>query len=110
MVGFVFLFLSNIALGIFADVPEKYPSHFVLVNGIARFAQGYGDSLSMASCMSLISHNFQDSQEKYIGLVGSALGVGLMIGPPLGSCIYSGYNYPMVFYFFSTLIFVILIM
>ena len=38
MMGFLFILLSNIALGIFADVPQKYPFHFVLVNGIARFA------------------------------------------------------------------------
>jgi MFS family permease len=60
MFGFFLLFISQFALGIFADVPDKYPSHFVLVNSISRFVQGWGDSLAMASSMNLISHNFPD--------------------------------------------------
>jgi MFS family permease len=64
----------------------------------------------MASTMSLIAHNFPDSKDKYISHVGTALGIGLFLGPPIGSYVYGWYSYSKVFYLFSMIILITLIM
>lgn len=63
----------------------------------------------MATSMSLISSNFPLEKEKYISYIGASMGVGLMLGPPLGSFIYGKWNFASVFYFFSVWIFIMLI-
>ena len=49
----------------------------------------------------MIGMNFPDKKEKYISMIGASMGIGLFIGPPLGSFIYSHMDFPSVFYFFS---------
>jgi MFS family permease len=99
MIGFVCIFLSNTALGVCALCHD--PVLFTVCCCLARFFQGYGDSLAMATSFSMISINFPDKKEKYISLIGASMGIGLFLGPPLGSLIYGRFGFACVFYFFS---------
>lgn len=64
----------------------------------------------MATSMSLISSNFPAEKEKYISYIGASMGVGLMLGPPLGSVIYAPIGFACVFYFFSIWIFIMILL
>ena len=58
LVGFWVILISNTCLGFCAYISEEQPWLFIGLCCIARFIQGYGDSLAMATSMSLISSNF----------------------------------------------------
>jgi len=47
----------------------------------------------MATSMSLITTNFPKDKERYVANIGASMGLGLMIGPPLGSIIYGATDY-----------------
>ena len=110
LVGFVCILVSNTALGMLSYIPASQWKLFFILSCVARFFQGYGDSLSMATAMSLISTNFPEEKEKFISYIGASMGFGLMLGPPLGSFIFGKLSFAMVFYFFSIWIFVMMIL
>lgn len=109
LVGFVAILLSNTALGMLSYLSADKVKTFFYLSCVARFVQGYGDSLAMATSMSLISTNFPKEKEKYISYIGASMGFGLMIGPPIGSVIYGNFGFAWVFYFFSIWIFLMFI-
>jgi len=47
--------------------------------------------------------NFPDEQEKYIALIETAVGVGLILGPVMGSAIYSLYGFSPTFFIIGAL-------
>jgi len=109
MIGFGAILISNTVLGMLSMLNVAYWRTFLIVSCVTRFIQGYGDSLAMATAMSIISSNFPDEKVKYISYIGASTGFGLMIGPPLGSFIYGHLGFGAVFYFFSLWIGVMLI-
>jgi predicted MFS family arabinose efflux permease len=53
-----------------------------------------------------VTIEFPDKREEYMGYCESAVGVGLMIGPVLGSLVYGWVQYSGTFYVFGSVIFV----
>ena len=43
--------------------------------------------------ISLIGSNYSDEKTKYFGYVEVAIGVGMLIGPPIGSLLYGYLGY-----------------
>ena len=92
---------------------------FLVLALIIRFIQGLGDSFVSTAGMnlfpflnikysylaySLVTIEFPDKREEYMGYCESAVGVGLMIGPVLGSFIFGLCGYEKTFYVFGTII------
>ena len=69
-------------------VPADYPQTFVWGNIVTRFIQGYGDSLTLTTCYSIVALVFQDDKAEKIGITEATFGFGLMLGPPIGSIIF----------------------
>lgn len=53
----------------------------------------------------MITIEFPDDREKFIGLAETAIGVGLMLGPFLGGILYHNLGYEWTFYIFALMIF-----
>ena len=66
--------------------------------------QGFADSLTMSVIFALISNNYSEDRSKYLAYVKAAGGLGLMLGPSMGSTIYGYLGYAKTFYFFSILL------
>ena len=109
MIGFGSIFVSNTIMGMLSLINYSYWKTFLFLSCLTRFVQGYGDSLAVATAMSIISSNFPDEKIRYISYIGASTGFGLMVGPPLGSFIYGHLGFGCVFYFFSLWIGVMLI-
>eukprot|EP00347_Sterkiella_histriomuscorum_P014772 403359588 len=77
---------------------------FFWASMIARFFQGMGDAFIQTSSFSLITIEFQDDQEKYLGWAEAATGMGLAIGPTLGSLVYEEVQYLYTFVIFGGLL------
>jgi MFS family permease len=58
----------------------------------------------MTTNFSVISSNFSEDREMYIGYLEASEGMGLMIGPALGSVMYGVLGYDWAFYAFSIMI------
>lgn len=106
LIGSVCMFVANIGLGMLALIPIDHPMTFYYLTLFIRFLQGYGDTLTTTTALSLISTNYSEEKTKYIGFMEAAGGLGLMIGPPLGSFLYSMFKYAWTFYSLAVFIFI----
>lgn len=66
-----------------------------------RFMQGLGDSMVATSAYSIVSIEFPHQREIYIGYVQTAVGLGLLLGPVIGTLIFSFAGYEGTFYILS---------
>jgi MFS family permease len=101
LIGTACMLISNTGLGMLALIPYTRPGWFYFCSLATRFLQGYGDTLATTTALSLISTNFSEDKAKYIGYMEAAGGLGLMIGPSVGSFLYGYLNYAWTFYFLS---------
>ena len=60
----------------------------------------------LTTSFSMVASNYSDEKAKYFGLLEAAVGLGLVVGPPLGSIMYSSLGYEWAFY--STAIMVLI--
>ena len=58
----------------------------------------------MSVIFALVSHNFNEDRSKYLSYVKASGGLGLMLGPSIGSTIYGWLGFARTFYFFSCLL------
>lgn len=91
---------------------------FFWASMVARFFQGIGDAFIQTASnykhypfilnhilgFSLITIEFADEQEKYLGWAEAATGMGLAIGPTLGSLVYDKVGYENTFVIFGGLL------
>lgn len=76
---------------------------FFIASLATRFFAGLGDALVQTSCKnhfkiysvaySVITLQFPENSDKYLGWAEAATGVGLMMGPALGSLTYQNLGY-----------------
>jgi MFS family permease len=60
---------------------------------VIRFFQGVGDSMVATSAYSIVSIEFPHQREVYIGYCQTAVGLGLLMGPVIGTSIYGAVGY-----------------
>ena len=65
---------------------------------VVRFVQGVGDSMVATSSYSSVSIEFPHSREIYIGYCQTAVGLGLLLGPVIGTTIFQFAGYEGTFY------------
>lgn len=103
IIGSSMLIITNFALGLVKFVPPDNPKLFIALSFIARFFQGFGDSMLVIASYSVITSTMPDNKEKYIGQIEGSIGIGIIVGPIIGSFIYGLVNYEWVFYSFGFL-------
>jgi MFS family permease len=104
LIGLTILVLANTALGMLSYIPADNWVLFYVLSIVVRLVQGYGDSLVVTTQFSVIISVFSDEKLKYIGYSESAIGIGLMLGPGLGSFVFGFFGYAWAFYAFSVLL------
>lgn len=88
IIGLIAVILATYMLGFLAYFKKDQWLEFYLLAILARLIQGYGDSLAITTIFSVVSSAYPDNKAKYISMLEAAGGLGLMIGPPIGSIIY----------------------
>lgn len=66
---------------------------FILVSAIARIFQGIADAGVSVAIPSIITKEYPEQQDKYLGYYNMSIGVGTCAGPVLGSLIYAFLSY-----------------
>lgn len=99
--GFALMTAMSFGLGLIAEI--KNPWTFFLIAVFLRFFQGMGDAVLQITAYSMITALYQDQMMKYIGYIEIAIGIGLGMGPTVGSVVYSYVNYDGTMYFFGVI-------
>lgn len=73
---------------------------FILVCVIIRFIEGAGFSAFFTSALTIVVETFPLDPGYYVGLTESIVTLGMIMGPPIGSYLYSlgGFSLPLVFF------------
>lgn len=79
------------------------PHAFVILTILVRLLQGYGDSLTVCSCLSVVGLTFTEDRAAKLAIMEAAFAGGWMLGPSLGSLIYGPFGYQKTFILFSVL-------
>ena len=107
--GLLLMGTSFIAFGMLTEIENK--SVFITLVLLNRFLQGFSSSMVQTTMYSISTNFFPNHKDAMIGYIEAVTGVGLIIGPLVGSALYSigGYRfafcvYGAIFFFCSTLI------
>ena len=77
---------------------------FFSLSLLTRFIQGFGNTLYVTSAFAIITNEFSDNQEKYLGWANGAMGIGLFLGPTVGAVLYTYIDYTYTFVTFGCLL------
>ena len=91
IVGFAMVTITTFMLGMVQDI--HHPKTFMYVACTLRFFQGQGDVLLQITGYSIITSTFRDEITKYISMIEIFVGLGLGMGPLLGTVIYQAFDY-----------------
>lgn len=89
--GFAMVTITTFMLGMVQDIHD--PRIFMYVACTLRFFQGQGDVLVQITGYSIITSTFSDEITKYISMIEIFVGLGLGMGPLLGTVIYQAFDY-----------------
>lgn len=121
VIGYSLMTVATAGFGTLQYIPSNQPKHpdlkdpnrhcintnlFFGLAMVVRGFQGFANSFIGTSIYSMTTIEFPNNREKYIGYVELALGLGLMLGPVLGSLFMNltDGNFEVTFYIFGALI------
>jgi len=99
--GFTLMTFSTFGLGWISLVSD--PILFRNLAVVLRFLQGQGAVLLQVTSYSIITSIFSHDIIRHIGYIEIAVGVGLGMGPTIGSVVYKYLEYEGTMYFFGAL-------
>lgn len=83
LIGFFLMTVSTFGLGWIAMIDNSQTFKYVAV--IVRFFQGQGDIMLQITSYTIITTVFSDNVMKYISYIEITVGMGLGLGPAIGS-------------------------
>ncbi len=108
LAGYILCIAATVGFGLCANILPKQtklnPTDdsgsklFFGLSIVIRFFQGVGDSMVATSAYSIVSIEFPHQREVYIGYCQTAVGLGLLMGPVIGTSIYGAVGYQKTFY------------
>ena len=67
-----------------------------------RFVQGASSAFVQTTCYSIATNDFPEKKEQIVGWVEALTGLGLILGPIIGSCLYGLLGYSQTFYIYGS--------
>lgn len=86
IVGLVLMSLSIAGFGEIGYLPNN--TLIVCMCIFLQLLQGSSACLVQTTCYTIIAIVYADNQQKYLGIIESCMGVGLLLGPSLGAALY----------------------
>lgn len=80
---------------------------FLTLSYISSILSGIGGGVTKTCALSMVNTFFNSEKELYIGLIEAAIGIGLLIGPLLGTTLFLVYGYCLPFFTIATLLLLI---
>ena len=99
--GVLFMGLSFIAYGLIAYIEDN--TIYIMLSFTIRFIQGVSSSSIQTACYSICTNFYPDKKETIVGYIEAVTGIGLIMGPIVGSILYSLGGFSFTFYVFGTI-------
>jgi MFS family permease len=99
--GMLLMGTSFIVFGVITDLENK--NAFITLALLNRFLQGFASSLIQTTMYSISTNFFPLHKDAMVGYIEAVTGVGLIMGPLIGSALYSIGGYKFIFYAFGSL-------
>ena len=92
-------FITAISMGAFGSLPYVTSKEmFVAISIVGRVLQGIGSATLSVSMVAVVSILFPDNLEENIGKIEATGGIGLTLGPIVGSVLYTVGGFSTVFF------------
>ncbi len=96
------IFLMGLCFLAFGIVDKIQNQHLiVLFSIILRVLQGASSAFIQTTCYAIAINDYPDKQEAMIGYIEAVTGVGLIIGPIIGSTLYTFLGFDLTFYLYG---------
>jgi MFS family permease len=92
---------SFLAFGTLSLIDDKHL--FITGMFIARFVQGLSSCMIQTTMYSICTNLFENDKEAIIGYIEAFTGIGTILGPLLGTVLYSIGGYEFIFYSFGSI-------
>ena len=99
IIGMCLMGSSFVISGLISEVENK--EIFIGMALINRFLQGTSSTLIQTTMYSICMNFFPDHKDAMVGYIEAVTGVGLILGPLIGSGLYSIGGYNFIFYSFG---------
>ena len=106
--GIAIMGMSFVCFG-FVEYLEK--QIYILALGfILRFIQGASSAFVQTTCYSIATNDFPEKKEMIVGWVEAMTGLGLIVGPIIGSTLYSLFGYSYTFFIYGAFLVLLAVM
>lgn len=96
------MLLMGTSFLIFGFTSELENIHLFIVSQlINRFLQGFASALIQTTMYSISANFYPDNKEQMVGYIEAVTGVGLIMGPLIGSALYAFGGYQFIFFAFG---------
>lgn len=99
--GMFLMGTSFISFGMISELESK--EIFITLSLFTRFFQGFSSSLIQTTMYSISANFYPDNKDAMIGYIEAVTGIGLIMGPIIGSGLYALGGYQFIFYSFGSL-------
>ena len=99
--GVTLMGFSFICFGLLHLIDD--PSLYIVLALIIRLMQGFASSMIQTTIYSICTNFYPDKKEALVGYLEAVTGVGLILGPLIGSFLYSYGGFSFTFYAFGSL-------
>jgi MFS family permease len=80
--------LTSLSMFILSPIEYVSPPYVILLSVISRLVGGMGASCLFTTVITIFISEYSDQMQKVIGRMEAAIGLGLIIGPMLGTSLY----------------------
>lgn len=105
IIGMLLVIAGITGLGTLDFVYSK--TYFLFFSFTFKVFCGVGAGLNSTSSMAIVATVYKDERDKAIGKIGAATGIGLLVGPLIGSVLYSIGGYMLPFFTVSLCFFLL---
>ena len=98
-VGIGFMGLAFIFFGFIERLDSK--PGLLILGCVLRFLQGMASAFVQTTCYTIATNDFPEKQERLIGLLEAMAGLGLIVGPIIGSALYSFLGFELTFFVYG---------
>jgi MFS family permease len=92
---------SFIGFGLISDTQNK--TTFIMLSLLNRFLQGLSSTMIQTTMYSISTNFYPENKESMVGYIEAVTGVGLIMGPLIGSFLFAIGGYKFIFYSFGCL-------
>jgi len=97
--GMLLMGAAFILFGLISDCEDQ--KTFIGLSLLTRFIQGFASSLIQTTCYSICTNFYPDNKEAMMGYIEAVTGIGLIMGPLIGSALYAIGGYRFIFLSFG---------